>query len=184
MIRSLGGTVTHHVATGIILDVRGVGYLVAVPLRTVPPIGSSVQLFTHHHVREQAQSLYGFEMLDELETFESLLEVPSIGPKSALAILSLASAEQIRAAVDREDTAFFASVPGIGKKSAASIIVALTGKLAPSLAGSSPRGQLTEALTALGYTSRDLDPVLRELPSELVTIEAQIRWVLAHLRRP
>lgn len=179
MIRSLTGTIAHQLPTGVIVDVAGVGYLVAVPLRVNPTLHSVVTLFTHHHVREQEQSLYGFLTLDELAAFESLLAVSGIGPKSALAILSIASADQLTKALETDDVSFFASIPGSGKKTAAKIIVELKGKLAP--ASTSGSTELRDALAALGYGPRDLGPLLQVLPPELTETRLQLNWILRQL---
>ena len=181
MIRTLIGQVTHHLGAGIILDVHGVGYFVAVPLRALPAVGAELQLFTHHHIREQEQSLYGFSSLDELQLFEQLLTVSGIGPKSALTVLSVATPADIAHALDTENVAFFSAVPGLGKKSAAKIIVELKGKIAP--AASSVGSDLVSALTALGYRSQDVQPLLRELPPHLETTQEQLAWFLKELSR-
>ena len=181
MIRSLTGTVTHSIPGGIILEVGGVGYLVAVPVRSVPAVGAATTLCIHHHIREQDQSLYGFASLDELAAFEQLLNVPSIGPKSALAILSIATPADLERAIEADDVGFFSSVPGIGKKSAAKIIVELKGKLAP--AESTGASELREALTGLGYAPRDIDPLIRSVPSTITETTEQIRWILGQLSR-
>jgi len=97
MIRTLRATITYHVAGGVIADVAGVGYLVSVPLRSLPRVGDEVMLFTHHHIREDSQDLYGFTTLEELALFERLLDVSSIGPKSAMAVLAMASANDVAA---------------------------------------------------------------------------------------
>ena len=176
MIRSLAGTVSYHVPGGIILEVGGIGYLVAVPLRSTPLTGASVTLFTHHHVREQDQSLYGFTTLAELVAFEQLLAVSGIGPKSALTVLSVATPVELEKAIDADDVGFFAAVPGIGKKTAAKIIVELKGKLASTESlGSS---ELRNALNSLGYNSRDVEPLLRTLPADLTDTQTQLRWLL------
>ena len=176
MIRSLTGTVTYHVTSGVILTVAGVGYLVAVPLRSLPTIGANVTLFTHHHVREQEQSLYGFSSLDELAAFEQLLAVSGIGPKSALTVLSVATPADLEKAIDADDVGFFAAVPGIGKKTAAKIIVELKGKLAS--VESSGSSELRDALASLGYVPRDVEPLLRTMPANLSDTQAQLSWLL------
>ncbi len=180
MIRSLSGTVTDHVRDGLILEVAGVGYLVSIPLRSLPAVGSTVRLYTHHHVREQEQALYGFSTLAELASFESLLAVSGIGPKSALAILTIASSGQLEGAIETDDVGFFASVPGIGKKTAARIIVELKGKLlAPS--DSPGLSDLRAALESLGYAPRDVEPLTRTLPADLIDIQDQLGWILRQL---
>lgn len=181
MIRTLTGTITYVLSQGVIIDVQGVGYLVTVPTRLAPAIGSTVTVWTHHHVREQEQSLYGFASPSELAAFEQLLAVPSIGPKSALAILSTATTAELDRAIAVDDLSFFASVPGIGKKTAAKIIVELKGKLA--VGGEGGSSELRSALEGLGYSLRDVEPLLRRLPEALVETPAQLSWLLRELGR-
>ena len=183
MIRTLTGKITHHTSKGIVVDVHDVGYLVAVPLRTLPEVGNQVTLFIHHHIREDQQSLYGFQTLPELELFERLIDVSSIGPKSALAILSMATADEIAQAVENGDQVFFTRVPGLGKKSTLKIMVELKGKLVTSdmAALQNSHQELIDALTSLGYAAKDLQVVVKELPSDLADTQSQLTWVLKNL---
>ncbi|MGI6103684.1 MAG: Holliday junction branch migration protein RuvA [Patescibacteria group bacterium] len=185
MIRSLRGTIAGQGLAGSILEVSGVGYLVSVPPRSAGRVGEERQYFTHHHVREDDEALYGFETMEELELFESLLTVPSIGPKLALAILSAATPDQIRSAVDSDNLGFFQSLPGVGKKSAAKIIVELKGKITASRETIIPGGgsELVDALTALGYAPEEIQHVVGKLPAELDGIQAQVTWALRELAR-
>ena len=183
MIRSLSGSVSYHTPKGVIVDVHGVGYLVAVPLRSLPRVGSDVMLFIHHHIREDTQALYGFQTLHELELFERLLEVNSIGPKSALGILSVATSDEIAKAVESGDQSFFTRVPGLGKKSALKILVELKGKLLTSGEAEfqNSHHELIEALESLGYQARDVEPIARDIPSDLTDLQSQLTWVLKNL---
>lgn len=185
MIRSIRGTCIHVLATGCILDVNGIGYLALVPPRSIGRANEEKQYFTHHHVREDDEALYGFETMDELELFESLLTVPSIGPKLALAILSAATPNEIRSAVDGDNIGFFQSLPGVGKKSAAKIIVELKGKITASRETTIPGGgsELVEALIALGYVPSEIQRVIGKLPTEYTDVQSQVTWALRELGR-
>lgn len=186
MIRTLAGTVTHLMPDGLVVHVGGVGYLVAVPLRSIPSLGESVEFFTYHLVREDEQALYGFATLDELSLFKALLTVPSIGPKSALAILSAASPTDIVRAVETDNLGFFQALPGLGKKSAAKIIVELKGKVTASGMVTIPNSQsdLLEALVTLGYRPSEVQALLGHVPADLESIQAQVTWALKQLGQP
>jgi len=181
MIRTLRATITYHVAGGVIADVAGVGYLVSVPLRSLPRVGDEVMLFTHHHIREDSQDLYGFTTLEELALFERLLDVSSIGPKSAMAVLAMASANDVAQAIEAEDTGFFSRIPGLGKKSALKIILELKGKLVSAGNGSSHQQELAEALRSLGYRDDAIAEALRSLPTDITDTQAALTWVLPRI---
>ena len=185
MIRSLRGNVLHAAISDSIIEVMGIGYAVAVPPRSAGRVGEEKQYFTHHHIREDDESLYGFETMEELELFESLLTVPSIGPKLALAILSAAAPNEIRTAVEGDNIGFFQSLPGVGKKSAAKIIVELKGKITTSRETTVPGAgsELVDALVALGYAPIEIQQVVSRLPSDLRDIQAQVTWALRELAR-
>ncbi|MBI2589756.1 Holliday junction branch migration protein RuvA [Candidatus Berkelbacteria bacterium] len=180
MIRTLRGEMTHHFPVGVVIEVAGVGYLVAVPARSVPQIGEQVFLFTYQHVREDELALFGFATLAELELFKLLLTVPSIGPKLGLTILSTATPDEIAAAVERDNLGFFQSIPGLGKKGAAKIIVELKGKIVAGREITIPGGgsELYDALVTLGYASAEIQEILKRLPKEKTSLEEQVAWAL------
>jgi Holliday junction DNA helicase RuvA len=160
MIAYLKGTLTEKAPTRVVVDVGGVGYEVLVPLSTsenLPAPGREVRVLTYHHVREDADSLFGFATPAEREVFEILLTVKGIGPKVALGILSGTSVERFKQAVASGDTDTLAMIPGIGKKTSQRIVMELAEKFGPLL------GPL-EALAA------------RALPTEAVqAVEALVR---------
>lgn len=181
MIRSLAGTVTHLMRDGVVVDVSGVGYLVNVPLRELPHVGQVVRYCTYHHIRADAQALFGFTDPAALAAFQQLLKVPSIGPKSALAILSVVAPADLARAVEQGDAAFFASIPGIGTKSAAKIIVELKGQVGDFAGLGNATSELIEALKGLGYREADIAPLLRDLPADTPDLQAKLTWVLRRL---
>lgn len=185
MIRTIRGTVTHRLPQGVVIEVGGLGYLVSVPIRSIPTVGTDIALFTYHHIREDIQALYGFLSIDELNTFEALLTVPSIGPKLAMTILGAATPGDISTAVVTDNVGFFKSLPGVGGKSAAKIIVELRGKLGGSSVVSVPSAgaDLIDALVALGYRPADLQSILKVVPAGL-NLSQQVAWSLRQLSTP
>jgi Holliday junction DNA helicase RuvA len=166
MIARLRGTPVAHRPDGLVLDVDGVGYLVAATpsaVRKADGVGE-VTLEIHTHVREDALQLYGFADTAERELFEHLLSVGGVGPKVALAIVSGSSPSELRRAIALEDTARFESIPGIGKKTAQRVVLELKEKVgagAPSPEATSD-GHLVarDALVELGYSVADAERAL------------------------
>ncbi len=167
MIAFVRGEVIARAADHVIVDVRGVGYKVFVPRH---PHADEVELHTHQVIREDGQFLYGFETREELALFELLISVSGVGPKAALAILSVARPSEIAAAIAAGDAAALARAPGVGKKTAERLIVDLKGKIARGGPEREPTGILTEdeaaaALQALGYTAAETVAALRGAPA-------------------
>ena len=132
MIGSLKGIITEKNVGSLLIDVGGIGYAVLISPRTfdrVPPLGESVQLKIHTHVREDEITLFGFLEILEKTLFQRMIKVSGIGPKMDLNILSGISSEDFLATVHTEDVDKLTSIPGIGKKMAARILVDLKDKL-------------------------------------------------------
>ncbi len=199
MIGALRGTVLDRRFDGeLIVDVQGVGYRVRVTPRVVADahLGAQVFLFTHLHVREDALVLFGFPTLDERDTFEVVLGARGVGPTLALAILSTLAPPALRLAVFDEDAATLCSIPGVGKRTAASLLLDLKGKLvsdsdgvATPLAGASTtppgRHDAREALAALGYDAGEIRAALAEVDpdGELVETKVLVKAALSVLGR-
>lgn len=198
MISSLRGTVLHIEPDAVVVEVGGVGLLVAVPLQVAHAthVGDDIRLHTHLVVREDALALFGFETREELVVFVQLLGVPGVGPKSALGVLSAMTVPAIADAVTADDDAPFRRVSGIGPKTAKLIVVHLTGKLAPPTAA--PAGaragsqspdvlaQVTQALVGLGWNERTAGEVLETVVAEAseadrASVGALLRLALAAL---
>ncbi len=167
MIGYLSGTARAVTEKDMIILVGGVGYRVLAPLPVLlaHTEGVSVSLYIHTHVREDQLTLYGFEKETELELFVRLINVSGIGPKSALAMLSVHSPASIAEAVEHGDAAVLSHTPGIGKKTAEKIIIELKGKLG-HLLGSGRTDSFFEvrlALEALGYSPKEVHDVLQKL---------------------
>jgi Holliday junction DNA helicase RuvA len=178
MIGSLRGTLLDRSPTEVVIDVHGVGYRVLVSpatLAVIGDLGTTVVLFTHLHVREDALTLYGFPTLDERSCFEALLGAHGVGPALALAILAVHRPTVLRQAVAYEDVFALCLVPGVGKKIAASLLLELKARLdVPEgdvlaiISGGriGPLGEVREALAALGYGPEEIRDALRELPDD------------------
>jgi len=183
MISRLRGKPVAHRPEGLVLDVNGVGYLVAAtPAALRRADGAEeVSLETYLHVREDALQLYGFAEAAERELFEHLLSVTGVGPKVALAIVSGSSPDELRRAIVLEDTARFEAIPGIGKKTAQRVVLELKEKVgsvavAPH-AGRDGHLVARDALVELGYTLVDAERALAEVDSEL-PVEERVRLAL------
>ena len=174
MIGLLRGRLLEKRPNQVILDVGGVGYLVAVPLSTFAALGdlhAEVTLLIYTHVREDALALYGFLSAREKHLFELLLGASGVGPTLALKILSGMNVEELVPAIRSGDLARLTKIPGVGRKTAERIVVELKDKLetvaveAEKPAQSSPAGvesDVKSALLNLGYDERTVDAVLTE----------------------
>ena len=195
MIGSLRGILLDRSAKGdVLVEVGGVGYRVQVPTsahRVLGELGSPVFLHVHTHVREDALVLYGFSTADERVAFEALLGTHGIGPAVALAILSVHSPAALARAVASDDVDALTLVPGIGKKTAARLLLELKSRLdlpsevefsvvTSAAAEASPRNEVRNALAALGYGVEEVREAVRTLPEE-GAVEDLLRTALRQL---
>ena len=184
MIAILKGKLEEKQTTGIVLDVNGVGYELAVPMSTfcnLPDAGREVRLYVQMVVREDAILLYAFLTREEKSAFQELVKVSGIGSKTALAVLSGMSVQDLAAAVSHEQSDLLTRVPGIGKKTAARLVLELKGKLGPELeaAAVGPQGTAPSSvqadgiagLVALGYSERDAAAAARNIPPDATAAE-------------
>ena len=171
---------------GLVLDVGGVGYVVAATPTAVRTADGAdeVSLHTYLHVREDALQLYGFAEAAERELFVQLLSVNGVGPKVALAIVSGSPAGELRRAIALEDTARFQAIPGIGKKTAERIVLELKEKLAsgvpePAAAagGLAPHLVARDALVELGWSVVEAEQALADTDPD-VSPEERVRQAL------
>ena len=193
MIRHIAGTVSSHSTDSIVVDVVGVGYLIYVSKPQDFPVDSEVTLHTHQAVRETALDLYGFTTLDELDTFELLLGLPKIGPKSAAQILAQADLELLVEAVSNEDPAHLSKLSGIGKKTAEKVVAGLKDPFEDrgyGVAGTEGVGQSTttgfqadavDALVALGYPQAAARKVVQNLSPEITSTNEAVSAALKEL---
>jgi Holliday junction DNA helicase RuvA len=176
VIGSLRGSVVERTTTGeALVEVGGVGYRVLVPVGALAQLepGAAAFLFTHLHVREDAMVLYGFPTRDERDTFEVLIATNGVGPKLALAMLSVHSPSSLRRALVDDDLAALTLVPGIGKRTAQRLLVELQARLdVPDLdltdggAGHTARAEVREALAGLGYAPDEVRDAVAQLPDD------------------
>lgn len=182
MIGSLRGTLTDRTLSGeVLVEVGGVGYRVVVSPSTaiaIGEVGDDVYLHIHHHIREDAQTLYGFPTRDERLAFEALLGAHGVGPALALAILSVHPPAALARVLADDDLAALCLVPGVGKKTAARLLVELKSRLDipdldgapvagdPSRANGSSRSDVHDALAGLGYGPDEIREAVRDLPSD------------------
>ena len=162
MIAHLSGTLLAKQATSVILDVNGVGYEVTIPVTTfydMEDAGAQVALRIYTHVREDALQLFGFNTARERELFMLLISVSGIGPKSALAMLSGMSADEIITAIRTSNYARLTSAPGVGKKTAERLVIELRDKMA---ALSSPALEEQLAAQPGGTAAAPTEDALRE----------------------
>jgi Holliday junction DNA helicase RuvA len=197
MIGSLTGTLAGVELSGehaieLLVDVHGVGYQVLVGVRdaaALPQIGESVALSVHTHVREGEITLYGFSGRDARRAFETLITAHGVGPALALAILSVHTPAALATAVGEGDLDALCLVPGVGRKTAQRLAVELASRLDVFVPGfeiglpgapTSGRGEVREALLALGYRNEEIRAVLDRLPLD-GAVEELLREALREL---
>ena len=188
MIAHLFGKIEEKFGNSVILDVNGVGYEVTVPTPDFEScsLGEERKFYTYHAVRENAEELYGFSSLAAKKIFELLTSVQGIGPKAAIAILSLAEAEEVRNAIANADASFIAKASGVGKKSAERVIVDLSDKVGiPSHYGATEvrksvgaePDEALDALIALGFPLKEATAALEKVDAGL-PVEERVRLAL------
>lgn len=191
MIAHISGTVTEKFENSVIIDVHGVGYELRISATDADNINVNDQakFYTYHSIRENAEELYGFMSLAAKKLFEMLITVNGIGPKAAMAILSLSTPEEVRNAIANDDITFISKASGVGKKSAERIIVDLRDKVGlPSHYGRSetfiathtpkgPEDEALDALIALGFPLKEATAALADVDPNL-PVEERIREAL------
>ena len=184
MIATIKGKITFKTDKFVIVETGGLGYKVNVSTDTLLKVklDEQVLFWTHLHVREDAQDLYGFLEYDELEFFELLLGISGIGPRSALGILGIASIETLKKAIGTEDISYLTKISGIGKKTAEKIILELRDKVGKGEKDSNMQEELDalEALKSLGYSQTEARDALKRVPAEMDT-NKKIRAALKNL---
>ena len=183
MIAHVFGKVAEKFNGSLVVDVHGVGYEVSVAANDFDAVilDQEVKFYTYHHVREQSEELFGFSSLAAKKLFEMLITVQGVGPKAALAILSLGDAEQVRNAIANADSGFVQKATGVGKKTAERVVVDLSDKVglpthygraeAPLQTELNTSDEALEALMALGYTLADATKALENVDVNLPTAQ-------------
>ena len=193
MYSYIKGTLEETGEDKIVVDNHGIGYNIYVPvtvLNAIAPVGSEVKVYTYLNVKEDAFCLHGFLTKDDIKVFKLLLGVGGIGPKGALAILSVMSTDDLRFAVMGGDAKAIAKAPGVGAKTAQRVILELKDKLhiedvfeekdMPQVSGGvsetkTVKNEAVQALVALGYSSSEALSVLSKIE---ITEELNVEDVL------
>lgn len=190
MIGRLAGTLLEKHPPAVLVDVGGVGYELDVPMSTfyhLPALGERVTLLTHLAVREDAHQLYGFGTAAERDAFRQLIRVSGVGARTALAVLSGMSVEELAQAIALQEAGRLTRVPGIGRKTAERLLLELKGRLAPALPGTAATGDggadILRALLALGYSEKEAAAAVRQVPAGTAVSDG-IRIALKSLARP
>jgi len=188
MIHGLSGKLKETGINHVVVDVNGVYYKVFISLnQKIPKEGEQIQLYTYLHAPEGSLNLYGFFGKEELELFEALISVSGVGPKSAMAVLSVAPAEKVVSAIASGDPQILKMSSGIGKKTAERIIVELKdkvgGKEGSGVAHLAQSDQdVFEALTSLGYPRKKAEEVVRELDPKIEDVRDRLREALKKIK--
>ena len=176
----------------LLVDCQGVGYEIDVPMSTLyqlPETKQKITLLTHFQVREDAQQLFGFATETEREAFRQLIKISGVGSRTALAVLSGMSVNELAQAIAMQEAGRLTQVPGIGKKTAERLCLELKGKLAPDLGivGGKPQvieasSEVLQALLALGYSEKEAHLALKQIPPD-TTVSDGIRMGLKYLSK-
>lgn len=189
MIAHISGEVTEKYDSSLVLDVGGVGYEVQVSQQDFEKalLAHPLTLYTYHHIREQSQELFGFGDKNAKQLFIQLLSVKNVGPKVALAVMSVGSPDVIRAAIAGGDIKTLQTAKGVGKRAAEQMVVELRDKVghivtddAESIigrAGINQNDEALQALLALGYSDFDAQAALKNVSNDLST-EERVRMAL------
>jgi Holliday junction DNA helicase RuvA len=183
MIATLEGLVTEKIGSLIILECAGVGYGLQVTFEDFGALstGNPAKLYVYEHIREDTHDLYGFRQIATKSLFEQLISVKGVGPRMAMAILSVAGVEQVRQAIASGDTKFITQASGVGKKVAERIVVDLKDKVGLAASESAtdflttpaanPNDEALQGLVALGYSVKDAAKALEDVDDKLPPAE-------------
>ena len=170
MIGKLTGVLAGRQGDAVVVDVQGVGYCVRMPSGALAEEGVPISLHIHTAVRDDAIDLYGFLGEEELVFFRQLMTVSSVGPKTALSIMSVAEPSALKRAIAAGDASTLTKVFGIGKKSAERIVVELRDKLqletGVQSGATGADAEVVEALMALGYSAAECRSALKDVVGE------------------
>ena len=199
MIAFVSGILEMKLNGYIVIDVGGVGYKVFMSESSIDilgNVGDKVKVYTHHHVREDDISLYGFLTMEELNMFELLISVSGVGAKSALSILANIEPSSFALAVITNDTSKLVKIPGVGAKTAARIVLELKDKLKnqemvakketinkKATVNEEELDEAISALQVLGYNRRDIEKVFEKIDLSNLTLEDMIKQGLKYLSR-
>jgi len=198
MIAYVKGKLDTKTNSFVVIDVQGIGYKIfmsAKSIESLGEIGEVVKVYTHYYVREDNISLYGFSSNEELRMFELLISVSGVGAKSAIAMLSEITPSSFALAVITDDISKLVKIPGVGKKTAARIILELKDKLKTETAietsgevnvqieKDNDSNEAIAALQVLGYTRKEIEKVFEKIDINKLEIEEIIKQALKYLAR-
>ncbi|MGB4759354.1 MAG: Holliday junction branch migration protein RuvA [Candidatus Saccharimonadales bacterium] len=189
MIATLTGIVSEKVGPIVVLDVGGVGYGVLLTTNTNDRLmaGDKTKLYIHENIKEDAHDLFGFISIDDRNLFEQLLKVKNVGPKVAMAVLDIGSANDVRSAIASGDVKRLQTAKGVGKRAAEQIVVELRDKVGHITTGAAEdivtrsgvnlQDEAVQALMALGYSELDASLALKNI-DPLLSVEERITLAL------
>lgn len=198
MIAYVKGILDTKTDAYVIIDVQGIGYRVFMPSKSIESLGETgeiVKVYTYYYVREDNISLYGFSSNEELRMFELLISVSGVGAKSAIAMLSEISPSSFALAVISDDVSKLVKIPGVGKKTAARIILELKDKLKTESAvvesseadvvfeKDNNVGEAVAALQVLGYTRKEIEKAFEKIDTNSLGLEEIIKQGLKYLAK-
>lgn len=198
MIAYVKGKLDTKTNTFVVIDVQGIGYRVFMPAKSIENIGEVgevVKVYTHYYVREDNISLYGFSSNEELRMFELLISVSGVGAKSAITMLSEINPSSFALAVITDDVSKLVKIPGVGKKTAARIILELKDKLktedsieqteevSTAIEKDNNAVEAIAALQVLGYTRKEIEKVFEKIDTKNLGLEEIIKQALKFLAR-
>lgn len=185
MIGSLRGRIIDVSPRRVLVEVAGLGYAVIVPPSVLAGLKKEEEAFfyVHDHIREDAHDLYGFLQSADLALFEQLLGISGVGPKVAMTILAIGSAETVRRAIMAGDLSTLTSVPGVGKKTAQKIVLELKGQLVDASIESPVDREVMDGLQSLGYSASQARDVMKQIPADIADVSARIREALRLLAK-
>jgi len=191
MIAYLSGTILNKGRGFVILLNNGIGYkiFISAALHADVSLGQKIEFYLHHHIKEDAQNLYGFKEFSELEFFQLLISVSGVGPKSALGVLAIANVSDLKSSIAQGDPSLLNKVSGIGKKTAERLVLELKNKidyLSPALSGETgasinASSDEIDALVALGYSLQQAREALQNVDSDIKDSGERIRKALGRL---
>lgn len=188
MIGFVKGQIADIADKSLILETQGVGYEIFTTTDTLAyaKLGSEMALFTHLVVKDDALELYGFRARNELTFFQMLITVSGVGPRGAIAIVSLGTIESIQRAIGSGDAGYLTSVSGIGRKTAEKIIIDLRDKLEAlghkgGMGEFSENSDALEALIKLGYSQTEARNAIKMIPENVTTLNEKIKEALKYI---
>ncbi len=186
MLAYLNGKILVKRENYIIVVVNGLGYKIFVAPKLIADLLGEVELYLYQQIKEDGSALFGFKTVSELEFFELLLTVSGIGPKSALAILSLAKVEEIKEAIALGNADLLTTVSGIGRKTAERLVMELKNKISHLATGETlggeARGEELEALVSLGYSLSQAREALNKVEAKITDSGERIRQALKNIK--